>query len=161
MIIEIYSPEILASAHQLVCLDRDNTLIRDSGYMDQSAEIDFNDPLITQMLSFDQSETSFFLVSNQSGIGRGFITVEDVINLNRKLSRELPKRGIRLTGSIFCPHAPKEICVCRKPKPTMLNIALRLHESLNASSPIMYGDKESDEEAALSAKFTWRRAPVL
>ena len=161
MIIEIYSPEILASARKLVCLDRDNTLIRDSGYMDQNAEIEFNTALLTQLLSFDQHETSFCLVSNQSGIGRGLISVADVIHLNRRLSKDLLKRGIRLSASIFCPHSPSENCPCRKPKPTMLNIAMRLHESIDASSQIMYGDKHTDEEAALSANFIWRRAPVL
>lgn len=159
MILEIFREDILLKAKKLVCLDRDNTLIRDSGYMGKSAEIQINDDLLGELLSQNGDETSFCLVSNQSGIGRGFITFSDVINLNRKLSSTLSSLGLNLSLSIFCPHTSEDGCGCRKPKDAMLKFVERVHENIDRELSVMYGDRSSDEEAALRANFHWKQAP--
>jgi histidinol-phosphate phosphatase family protein len=86
------------------------------------------------------------VVSNQSGVGRGFITPEQVDAVNRRVDELLGP----LAGFFVCPHAPEDACECRKPKPKLILDAARTL-GVDPSCCVVVGDRESDVEAARNA----------
>ena len=73
-----------------------------------------------------------YVVSNQSGVGRGLFDIETLNAIHLKFNSELQKIGGRIQAILFCPHAPDEGCDCRKPKPGLYEeVARRSQESLN------------------------------
>ena len=86
------------------------------------------------------------VVSNQSGIGRGLVTAEQVDAVNRKIDALLGP----FAGFFVCPHAPDDACECRKPKPKLiLDAAGAL--GVDPACCVVVGDRESDMEAARNA----------
>ena len=86
------------------------------------------------------------VVSNQSGVGRGLITTEQVDAVNRRVEALLGPFG----GFFVCPHAPDDACDCRKPKPKLILDAARAL-GVDPSCCVVVGDRESDVEAARNA----------
>lgn len=86
------------------------------------------------------------VVSNQSGVGRGMITLEAVDAVNRKIDELLGP----FAGFFVCPHAPDDACECRKPKPKLILDAARAL-GVDPSCCVVVGDRESDVEAARNA----------
>ncbi len=133
-----------------VFLDRDGTVIEDREYLRKPEDVVLL-PGVEQALRIFQS-TGFHvvLVSNQSGIGRGWISLREHANVHASLVERLTARNCRIDGAYYCPHAPAESCACRKPRPGMLHSASRrLDLQLRAS--YMIGDKASDVDAGKRA----------
>lgn len=86
------------------------------------------------------------VVSNQSGIGRGFITAEAVDAVNRRVDELLGP----FAGFFVCPHAAEDDCECRKPKPKLILDAARAL-GVDPACCVVVGDRESDVEAARNA----------
>jgi histidinol-phosphate phosphatase family protein len=86
------------------------------------------------------------VVSNQSGIGRGFITAEQADAVNRRVDELLGP----FAGFFVCPHAPEVECECRKPKPKLILDAARAI-GVEPECCVVVGDRESDVEAARNA----------
>ena len=86
------------------------------------------------------------VVSNQSGVGRGLITLEAVDAVNRKIDELLGPFG----GFFVCPHSPDDACDCRKPKPKLILDAARAL-GVDPSCCVVVGDRESDVAAARNA----------
>ncbi len=86
------------------------------------------------------------VVSNQSGIGRGVITAEQMEAVNRRIEELLGP----FDGWFICPHAPEDDCDCRKPKPKLLLDAARAF-GVELSACVYVGDKDEDVEAARNA----------
>ncbi len=86
------------------------------------------------------------VVSNQSGIGRGLLTAEQVDAVNRKIDELLGP----FAGFFVCPHAPEDACECRKPKPKLILDAARAL-GVDPACCVVVGDRESDVEAARNA----------
>jgi histidinol-phosphate phosphatase family protein len=86
------------------------------------------------------------VVSNQSGVGRGYITLEQVDAVNRRVDQLLGP----FAGFFLCPHAPEDGCDCRKPQPKLILDAAR---AMNAAPQrcVVIGDRDSDVEAAVRA----------
>ena len=108
-------------------------------------EIEFY-PGTMEALANIKSDLLKIVVSNQSGIARGYFTSDDVKRFNSELDLILRKAGIVIDGWYFCPHGPEDACDCRKPKPgLLLNAADELGIDLERSWIV--GDKSSDIEA--------------
>jgi len=90
------------------------------------------------------------VVTNQSGIGRGYYTEEDFQKLTDWMLQYLSEEGVDVAAVYSCPHSPEEGCGCRKPAPGMLLQAER-ELGLDLSASWMLGDKESDMRAAKAA----------
>jgi histidinol-phosphate phosphatase family protein len=86
------------------------------------------------------------VVSNQSGVGRGLITLEQVAAVNRRIDELLGP----FAGFFVCPHAPEDGCDCRKPKPRLILEAARAL-GVDPRCCVVVGDRESDVEAARNA----------
>ena len=143
-----------------IFLDRDGTLHRDTGYL-----IRFEDfeplPGVEEALTLMQHQGfRLFVVSNQSGVARGYFSMEAVLDLNQKIQEYFKSKGIDIEEVIVCPHHPDGIvaeysreCECRKPKPGMLlDLAHRYHLDLKHS--YMVGDHPRDAEAGMAAGAT-------
>jgi histidinol-phosphate phosphatase family protein len=89
------------------------------------------------------------VVSNQSGVGRGLITLEQVHAVNRRIDELLGP----FAGFFVCPHAPEDDCDCRKPKPKLILDAARAL-GVDPRCCVVVGDRESDVEAARNAGAT-------
>ena len=97
-----------------VFFDRDGTLNRDDGYTYKTQSFELL-PGVIGALKLLKNNFKFFIVTNQSGVGRGYYTLDDVHKFNEKMVKELEKHDIAIKRVYICPHHPDETCECRKP----------------------------------------------
>ncbi len=135
----------------LLFLDRDGVLNEDrEEYVRRWEEVKLYDDTFHALPILQRMGYRFVIVSNQSGIARGYITLEHFWDIHFRLCETLSMRGIHLAGAWYCPHHPEEGCRCRKPEPMMLTFASQiLHGDLKQS--VLIGDRWSDMEAARRA----------
>ena len=131
-------------------LDRDGVINEDAGYVYRREDFVFKDGIFEALRKFAQAGYALVVVTNQSGIGRGYYTLEQFDELCRFMLSEFEKEGVKIEKIYFCPHAPEALCGCRKPEPGML---LKAANELNIdlARSIMIGDKDSDVRAGQSA----------
>lgn len=133
-----------------VFFDRDGTLIYDYGYLADPAKVRPYKCAGAALQQLQQAGYHFFIVSNQSGIGRGYFTAKEAEAVNRRLCQLL--RPIRFDKIVFCPHAPNENCSCRKPLP-LLGQQLIKEYHIDPTHSFMIGDKKSDVDFGHSLGF--------
>ncbi len=121
-------------------LDRDGVINEDYGYVYRIKDFKFKDGIFELLKLFKNYE--IFIVTNQSGIARGFYDEEDFYKLMGWVKNEFKKRGIDILDVAFCPHHPDftGVCSCRKPEPKMILDLAKKHQ-INLSNSIMIGDK--------------------
>lgn len=125
-----------------VFLDRDNTLNIDPGYLSDPDALELFADVPEGLARLKKCGLLLLVLSNQSGIGRGYYTAADARAVNAKINAILPREAA-IDAFYFCPHTPEEGCSCRKPAPGLLEQACRDFDvDLNRS--FMVGDKESD-----------------
>src|SRR3989338_2468431 len=129
---------------RVVFLDRDGTLIHDAHYLTDPAKVRFYAGVPAALRALRENGFKLVIVSNQSGIARGWVSKATVHRIHRRLSLILSRKfQVRFDGIYFCPHAPWDNCLCRKPKPGLIHQALkRLH--LNPRGAYVIGDKLID-----------------
>jgi D-glycero-D-manno-heptose 1,7-bisphosphate phosphatase len=135
-------------------LDRDGVINEDFGYVGKIENFKFKEGIFELLKLLHELGYALFIVTNQSGIARGYYSEEDFYKLTEWMKNELKKRGIEIKDVEFCPHHPDFTgeCECRKPKPGMiLNLAEKYKIDLKDS--IMIGDSESDVKACKNAKL--------
>lgn len=88
--------------------------------------------------------------TNQSAVGRGIMSAEDLAAVHRRMDATLRAAGARLDGVYVCPHRPEDACACRKPRPGMLHAAMR-DFGIAAPETCFIGDSQRDMDAALAA----------
>ncbi len=143
--------------NQALFLDRDGVINRDSGYVGNPADFKLLPGIAQVMMAAQSLGYLLVVITNQSGIARGYFTQDDYAAVETRMKRCLSDEGISLTAIYHCPHFPggtvKQLattCDCRKPAPGMiLQAAKDLQIDLDAS--ILLGDKPSDIEAGLAA----------
>jgi len=126
-------------------------LIIDKLYLGDPDGVEVPDDAAEAAKKLRDAGYSLVVISNQSGIGRGFFTEEDVEAVNAKMLEEYRHRGIEIDETLYCPHDPESVeCECRKPKPKLFfDAAKRLDIDIAASA--MVGDRATDPEAGLAA----------
>lgn len=141
----------------MVILDRDGVINEDSDEYIKSAEEWIPIPGSLEAIArLNHAGISVAVASNQSGIGRGLFTAEDLNQIHAKFRHALARFGGHVDGIFFCPHTPEARCECRKPAPGLLrSISLRFAVPL-AGVPFI-GDSKRDVEAAFAA----RAQPIL
>lgn len=133
-----------------VFLDRDGTLIVDRGYLASPAQIEFLQGAISALSTFVSSGYRLVVVTNQSGIGRGYFTEEQAARVRDAFLEALSRNGLDSVSYYVCPHSPDAGCPCRKPEPGLFHRAQKeLGLSLESSWTI--GDKMSDVLAGKAA----------
>ena len=134
-------------AIKTIFLDRDGVINKEVGYLYRIEDFIFIDGVFEACLSFKQLEYQIIIISNQSGIARGYFTLFDYEKLTKWMLYQFSKKNISILDVFFCPHGPKSKCICRKPKPGMLVDAQNKY-NINLEKSWMIGDKETDIEAA-------------
>ena len=133
-----------------VFFDRDNTLIADSGYFHDPEKIVFLPGIIDGLKELSRNNFLLFIVTNQSGIGRGIFKKKDAEMVHRKLLFLLEEAGAPFVDIYYCPHAPNDHCECRKPKPFLVNAAIQKHH-IDPSKSFFVGDRDVDVLTGKSA----------
>ena len=138
-------------------LDRDGVICVDRHYMHRLEDFSFIAGALDGMRLLASQGYALTVVTNQSGIARGFFSDDDHAALTRHMLAELQKAGLMLAGLRHCPHLPdasvaayRQVCTCRKPAPGMI---LQLAQALNLdlADSVLVGDKASDIQAGRSA----------
>ncbi len=130
-----------------VFVDRDGTLNEDHGYVTSPEQLVLF-PAVPQALArLNRLGARVILLTNQSAIGRGYMTEADLRHIHQKLEDLLSAHEGKIDAVYFCPHHPEEGCACRKPNIAMIQKAAR-DFSLDLSLCYVVGDKCSDLQAA-------------
>ncbi len=130
-----------------VFLDRDGTINEDTGYIDSPERLSIIAGVSPAIKRLNSKGFKVIIITNQSGIARGYFSKDALDAINKRLLEVLKKQGAHLDGIYYCPHHPDDNCECRKPKTGMLEKAKEdLHIDFNQSYVV--GDKVSDVEIA-------------
>jgi D-glycero-D-manno-heptose 1,7-bisphosphate phosphatase len=135
-----------------VFFDRDGTLIKDKHYLGDPEGVELLSGVGKALAGLAVVGVRLFVVSNQSGIGRGFFSEDACLACQARLAELLSARGAPLTGMAYCPHAPEQGCACRKPALGMWR-ALQAKHGLCPERCVMVGDKREDAAFGLAAGF--------
>lgn len=130
---------------KVIFLDRDDTILIDSGYMYNPNDIYYCDSAIEGMKIFNSLGFQLIIVTNQSGVGRGYFTKKQYNKFNQSMLDGLKKEGVIINDQFVCFHNPKDNCACRKPKIGLLNTYLN-NNKFNKNKSYMIGDQISDME---------------
>lgn len=134
-------------------LDRDGTLIVDTGYPRDPALVSLLPGAASALRAAASAGHRLVIVSNQSGVARGIVSRDDAARVQRRVEELFAVEGVRFDGVYFCFHGPDEGCACRKPAPGMLHDAAQ-DLGLSLARSVMVGDKSSDVEAGIAAGCT-------
>ena len=129
-------------------LDRDGVLVEDIGYHHKLEDLRIVPNAIEGLKLLKNYK--LIVITNQSGIGRGYYTMKDFENFNKYLIQELKKHNIKIEKIYVCPHKPEDNCECRKPKTKLINDAAKEFD-IDLSKSYMIGDKRIDVEMGHNA----------
>ncbi len=132
-----------------VIADRDGTLIVDQNYRSDPDDVQLLPGVVAGLTKIAELGLKVVVVSNQSGIGRGYFGESDVHAVNTRMNELLAEHSLFLAGIYFCPHEPRIHCVCRKPKTQLLERAAS-DIGFVAKDSFMIGDKPSDIELGVN-----------
>ena len=141
-----------------IFLDRDGTINVEKDYIYKSEDLVFEEGTIEALKTFKNLGYILIVVSNQSGIARGYFTEEDLNIFNNNMNEILKKNGVEITEFYCCPHHPdgigeyKKVCECRKPNNKMIEDAIKKYNIAREKS-YMIGDKTSDIGAGLKSNL--------
>lgn len=136
-------------ARPWVVLDRDGTIIEDRHYLSEPDGVALLPGAVEGLSRLRQAGLPMVVITNQSGIGRGYFGVEEMHRVNRRLDELLKAHDLVLEGYYFCPHSPDEGCSCRKPATELLLRAAQ-DLGLRPRDAFVVGDKESDRQLGLA-----------
>lgn len=149
----------LPASRQAAFLDRDGVLIEDVGFLNAPEQLHILDGVPAAIRSLQQ-QFYIVVITNQSGIARGYFNEDDLLNVHRHLTGRLEQQGAFLDALYFCPHFPDGsirsyaiTCDCRKPQPGMLLRSQR-EWGLELTGSHMVGDQPTDVEAGNNAGAT-------
>jgi D-glycero-D-manno-heptose 1,7-bisphosphate phosphatase len=133
-----------------IFLDRDGVINVDKGYVYKIDDFEFMKGIFDALLALQKAGYLLIIVTNQSGIGRGYFSEKAYKKLTDWMLGEFKKKDIFISKVYHCPHTPEEKCKCRKPMPGMLLRAID-EFNIDSNSSWMIGDKRSDMEAGKRA----------
>ena len=132
-----------------VFLDRDGTIIEDRGDLSDPSQVVFFRDTVPSLL-YLSAHFALFIVTNQPGVARGAISLQEVEHVNSHIRSHLSTHGIRLLATYVCPHERVSGCSCIKPNPYFLKEAER-EFGIDLGRSFMIGDHPHDVELARNA----------
>ena len=140
-----------------VFLDRDGVICREEGYISDPRRLQLLPGSGDAIRLFNRNALTAVVITNQSGVARGFFPEAAIAEMNRAMKERLEEQGACLDGIYYCPHHPegiiesyRQVCDCRKPAAGLLMRAARDH-SIDLSRSYLVGDKRTDLECACRA----------
>lgn len=129
--------------NKAIFLDRDGTINIDYGYVYEIEKFKYLPDAIKGLKQLNDLGYLLIIVTNQSGIGRGYYTLTDFNKLNNYMIEDLKKQGINISKVYMCPHTEDDNCSCRKPKLSMYYQAIK-DFNIDLSKSYVIGDKGRD-----------------
>lgn len=136
-------PRLSSSGSAGVLIDRDGTIIVDQAYRNDISSLRFEFGAVEGLARLAALGLPLVIVTNQSAIGRGLCSAQQVDAVNAEIAARLSRRGIAIAGCHVCPHAPGNPCPCRKPRDGLARQAAQAH-GLALDRCFVIGDKDSD-----------------
>lgn len=135
-------------------LDRDGTINRNikGKYINKPEQFDFYNGTFEALELLSKKGYNIVVLSNHSGIGRGYMTLETAEKINLKMVNMLARKNINLSGIYICPHLPDADCACRKPKDGLLKEALA-DMDIDTENSFVAGDSSGDLKLAENVKI--------
>lgn len=149
--IDIGTPQSYSRAEEFfekkrfVLLDRDGTLVVHRQYLSHPDQIELTPGAAEALREFKKLGLGVVVITNQSGIGRGYFDLKTLEKIHQRLTSLLAQEGIVLDDIYFCPHTPEDNCLCRKPKVGLIKEAIKKH-NFDPKLSFVIGDNESDME---------------
>ncbi len=136
--------------NKAVFLDRDGTVIEHVHYVTDPAKVAIVPGGVEALRQLWDDGYLLVVVSNQSLVGRGYGTIEDVEAVNARMLELLAEGGVTIDCVKYCPHRPEDDCPNRKPQPGMLQEAAE-ELDIDLARSVMIGDNITDTEAGKNA----------
>ena len=147
----------LTTGRPAVLLDRDGTINEQMGYVNHLSRFQLLPGVARAIRSLNEAGLPVVVVTNQSGLARGYFPESLLDHVHAELHRLLAREGAHLDGLYVCPHHPEAReerfrldCDCRKPRPGMLREAIARFD-IDPMRSLMIGDKQGDLDAATAA----------
>jgi D-glycero-D-manno-heptose 1,7-bisphosphate phosphatase len=129
-------------------------LILDKNYLAHVEDIEYFPDTMKALELFQELGYELFVVTNQSGVGRGYFSLESVYVIHRQLQNDLRENKLQpFKDFAICPHTPDEKCDCRKPSGHMIQELITKHH-VDSKKSYMLGDKIIDAESGRNAGIT-------
>ena len=135
-----------------VFLDRDGVINIEKDYLYKIEDFEFVDGAFSSLKYLQSKGYKLFIITNQSGIGRGYYTQEDFDKLTSWMLEQFKQNNINISQVELCPHNPQDNCDCRKPKTKMIDNILENY-NINLENSWLIGDKSSDIQCAINANI--------
>jgi len=137
--------------NKVVVLDRDGTIVVDRHYLADPDGLEFEPGAKRGLRSMVDMGYRLVVVTNQSGIARGYFTADQLEKIHARMRQMLNAEGVQIAGIYACPHEPSDGCECRKPG---LGLMRQAAEELqfDMSQSVVIGDRDSDIEMGRRAK---------
>ncbi len=129
-----------------VFLDRDGTIARDVHYCRRPEDFEILPTVPEAIRLLNENGFRVVVVTNQSGVARGYFTEETLAQIHDKMRRELALHGASVDGVYYCPHHPDDRCECRKPKTALYRRAAEEHD-IDFDASYVVGDMQMDVAA--------------
>jgi heptosyltransferase-2 len=130
-----------------VFVDRDGTLGPDIPYLDAPERLELFGCTPDAIRRLREAGFKVVVITNQSGIGRGYFSLETLDSIHRRLREMLKERDADYDALYFCPHKPEERCMCRKPMTGMIDRAVR-ELGISLDDSYLVGDDAVDVQLA-------------
>jgi len=128
-------------------LDRDGTVVIDKIYLSDPAGLEFAPGVIEGLRLMREAGLRFIMVTNQSGVARGYFDEDTLARIHRRLREMLAHEGVALEAIYYCPHGPSDGCRCRKPQPGLVLDAMA-DFGFSPGEAVLIGDSDADMGAA-------------
>ena len=125
-------------------IDRDGTINKDCPYCHDKKDLIIYDDAVEIMKDYRDRGYLIIIITNQSGINRGYFTDEEFHVFHNELLKQLEERGVVIDKTYYCPHRPDENCECRKPKLGMIKKAMEDFD-IDLENSIINGDRDDME----------------
>jgi len=132
--------------NKAVFLDRDGTIAKDVHYCCRPEDLEIFPTVPEAIKLLNENDFKVVVITNQSGIARGYFTEETLARIHQKMEDELKKHGARVDAIYYCPHHPDDGCECRKPK-TALFLQAANELDIDLRSSYVVGDMQIDIDA--------------
>ena len=137
----------MISDRPAIFLDRDGTLVEDTGYLRDPSTVELFSFVIEGLVELRRKGYLLYLVSNQSGVGRGIISTSEFESVHRRIVELLRGGGVELDGYGYCLHTPDAECGCRKPRPGLVPQFI-YEDRVDLLKSFVIGDRRADVELA-------------